>query len=128
MKQVSISTLEDAIHITKGNGTSVEYFIFNEYEIHLNTIHANSIQEWHSHSKIEEVILVTKGELLLSWLEENVKKKKVIYQNQLVQVRKSIHTFSNVTDTETSFIVFRLILDGKDKREIIKGDKKVIDV
>lgn len=44
----------DAITIHKDNGTDVSYYIFNEFEIHMNKISPKSIQEWHYHSKIEE--------------------------------------------------------------------------
>lgn len=54
---------DDSINVNKDNGTSVSYFIFNEYEIHINKIAPYSVQEWHFHSKIEETILIIKGEL-----------------------------------------------------------------
>lgn len=125
---LNILSLKDSINLTKENGTAVNYYLFDEYEIHINNIPPNTTQEWHKHSVIEEVILVTKGELVLSWLENGIKRYKKIYENQLVQVKQSIHTFSNKGNFNTTFIVFRLVLDGKDKRDIIKVDKEIIEV
>ena len=42
-----------------------------------------------------------------------------------MQVGASVHTFENDTDEVTEFIVFRFVPDGVDKRELIKGDKKL---
>ncbi|MFA9376668.1 MAG: cupin domain-containing protein [Lachnotalea sp.] len=117
----------DSIHVVKDNKTEVNYFIFPEYEIHLNKIYPNAIQEWHYHTNIEEVIVVTNGVLTCKWLEQEKEQVQFIYKNEIVQVKNSIHTFENNTETDVEFIVFRLILDGKDKREIIKTDKKVVD-
>lgn len=36
---------KDAIQVHKENGTDVSYFIFDEYEIHLNRIASGSVQE-----------------------------------------------------------------------------------
>lgn len=117
----------DSIHVIKENKTEVNYFIFPEYEIHLNKIPANSIQEWHYHSNIEEVIVVTKGVLTCKWIEDEEEKEELIHKNELVQVKSSIHTFENNTKEEVEFIVFRLVLDGRDKRELIKNDKIIVD-
>lgn len=60
-KILDILNIEDSIFIEKKDGTKVNYFIFEEFEIHLNNIPQNTIQGWHSHKKIEEIILVTEG-------------------------------------------------------------------
>lgn len=117
----------DSIHVVKDNQTEVNYFIFPEYEIHLNKIPSNSIQEWHFHSNIEEVIVVTNGVLTCKWLEGEIEQTTCIHKNEIVQVKKSIHTFANNTENDVDFIVFRLVLDGKDKRELIKCDKIIVE-
>lgn len=125
-KEINVLTLSDSIHVVKENKTEVNYFIFPEYEIHINRIPPKAVQEWHYHSDIEEVILVNKGILTCKWLIDNKIETKQINKNQLVQVNNSIHTFENVTEEEVEFTVFRLVLDGTDKREKIKNDKIIV--
>jgi quercetin dioxygenase-like cupin family protein len=126
-EQLILLKKSDSIQVVKENKTEVNYFIFPEYEIHLNKIPPNSIQEWHFHSKIEEVILVTKGVLTCKWIEEEKEKEELIHQNELVQVKNSIHTFENRTKEEVEFTVFRLVLDGNNKRDLIKNDKTIVE-
>ena len=126
MKKLEVYNLSDALHIIKENKTEVDYYLFNEYEIHLNKIPPNTVQEWHYHSLIEEVILVVKGKLRCLWLENKQKHSRIIHEKELVRVKQSIHTLVNDSSEDCEFIVFRLILDGKNKRNIIKKDKKII--
>lgn len=121
--KLKINSLDNAIHVVKGNGTEVNYFLFPEYEVHLNRIPKGVVQEWHYHSKLEEVIVVTKGVLTCKWIEQDKEYSKQVHEGEVVQVRKSLHTFENNTSEDVLFIVFRLVLDGKDKRELIKNDK-----
>ncbi|MFV0395672.1 MAG: cupin domain-containing protein [Coprobacillaceae bacterium] len=127
MEALRIITTDEGIAVTKENQTKVLYYLFDEYEIHLNIIPPNSIQEWHYHSNIEEVILVTKGILTCKWIEDKKEYTKDIQANQLVQVKNAIHTFENKSNEEVTFIAFRLVLDGENKRELIKNDKIIIE-
>lgn len=127
MKEVEIVPIDDAITVEKDNKTKVSYFLFDEFEVHKNTIPKNTIQEFHKHSKIEEVIYVTKGTIIVEWIEDNKIQSKEASENTLVRVKKSIHTIKNTSSEDAEFIVFRMVPDGKNKREIIKHDKKVID-
>lgn len=124
---LNIYSESDSIHVVKDNQTEVNYFIFSEYEIHLNKIPPNSIQEWHFHTNIEEIIVVTKGILTCKWLDGENEHTTSIHKNEMVQVKNSIHTFGNNTNDDVEFIVFRLVLDGKDKRELIKNDKTIVE-
>jgi len=123
---LKIQELSDAIRVKKENGTEVYYYIFDEYEIHLNKILPGSIQEWHFHSEIEETIVVTKGKLRCRWIENDMEKDSCIESGELVRVGNSIHTFENDTDDVAEFIVFRFVPDGLDKKECIKRDKTVV--
>ncbi len=118
---------KDAIHVDKENGTAVDYFIFPEFEIHRNRISPHSIQEWHRHQVIEEVIVVTQGEMTLSFLENGIARRRTVKQDMVIRVKNSIHTLSNETDFPCFFTVFRFIPDGTDKREQIKRDKILIE-
>lgn len=128
MEELDILTLENAISVTKENKTSVNYFIFDEYEIHLNVIPSGTVQEWHKHSTIEEVIVVLSGKITLKWLSNGEPKTTDVFPNTVIRVRDSVHTLENNTDSDASFIVYRMVLDGKSKKDIIKNDKIVYDV
>lgn len=127
MENIKFLQKNDAITVSKVNGTNVSYYIFNEFEIHMNKISPKSIQEWHYHSKIEETLMIIKGDLTCRWLECGEERSKKITVNEIVRVGNSTHTFENETDEEVEFIVFRFVPDGIDKREIIKSDKIVVN-
>ena len=126
MAEADIYTQLDSISITKENKTKVDYFIFDEYEVHLNKIPPNTIQEWHKHMIIEEVIVVTKGEMQIKWIESGVIENEILTKGSIVRVKKSIHTIENASNTWAEFIVFRMVPSGEVKRELIKGDKIII--
>lgn len=127
MSDFEVIHKKDSIHVIKETGTEVNYYIFDEAEIHLNKIMPHTIQEWHFHEKIDETLLITKGILLCRYMSKGgIEKSCYAVKDDIVRVHNSIHTFENDTDGITEFIVFRFVPDGKNKRELIKGDKKVI--
>lgn len=126
--ELDIFTKLDGISVTKENKTDVDYFIFDEFEIHLNKIPPNTKQEWHKHEIIEEVLVITKGELIVRWKENESIETTTVFKDNIVRVKKSIHTIENYTDEWAEFTVFRMIPSGEDKREIIKRDKVIIDI
>ncbi len=107
MSKPEIIRLEDSIYVEKENRTKVNYFIFDEFEVHLNTIPSGAVQEWHFHSKLEESILILSGELLFSWTDEGQTYRQILEEGTLVRVRNSVHTFSNTSDKATDIVVFR---------------------
>lgn len=119
---------KDSIEVHKENGTDVNYFIFNEYEIHYNKINPHTCQEWHFHSQIEETLLVTKGELICYWIENGEKKEHKAVENEIIRVKNYTHTFANESDNIAEFTVFRFVHDGVDKRDIIKSDKTIVNI
>lgn len=123
MREVDIYSKDDSISVKKKNGTEVSYFIFDEYEIHLNRIPPRTIQEWHKHLKIEETLVVTKGEIVVKWREDNNEFSEKVTKDMVVRVKNSIHTIENSSEDFAEFTVFRLVLTGENKREIIKKDK-----
>ena len=127
MAELDILTQLEAISIIKENKTNVDYFIFDEFEIHINKIPPNTVQEWHMHMKIEEVIVMTEGELCLKWKENSNVNNEIIMKNSVIRVKKSIHTIENITNKWAEFIVFRMVPSGDIKREIIKNDKILIE-
>lgn len=127
MKNIEIHLCKNAIEVNKENGTHVYYHIFPEYEIHINEIAPHTIQEWHYHSCIEEVILVNEGILTCYERMDKEVQKYIVHEGDIVCVKQSIHTFANESDEVVKFTVFRLVLDGKDQREMIKNDKRVVE-
>lgn len=126
MAEVDILTQSDAISIIKENKTNVDYFIFDEFEVNLNKIPPNTKQEWHRHREIEEVIVMTIGEIHIKWKENsNINDEKLV-KGSVVRVKKSIHTIVNTTNSWAEFIVFKMVPSGDLKREFIKNDKVLI--
>lgn len=116
----------DSIYVEKENHTKVNYFIFDEYEIHLNNLPPHSIQEWHKHHNIEEVIFIISGKLKILWKEGEQTESRIVSENSIVRVKNSIHTLENESDEDVRFLVYRMVPDGVDKRNIIKNDKELI--
>lgn len=121
---MKITHLSQAIHVDKDNGTSVDYFIFPEYEIHYNELVPGKIQEWHHHPTIWETLFIIKGELEAHWVnEKGEKQQKVVKAGDVIEVENTPHTFANTSEATVKFVVFRFVPTGEDKREIIKNDK-----
>jgi len=62
-----------------------------------------------------------------SWYEDQQVHTVTLNEKDLIQVKNSIHTFSNNSDDNCEFVVFRFVPDGIDKSEIIKNDKVLIE-
>lgn len=112
MSKVEILTKKDAISVLKENGTQVDYYIFDEFEIHQCKISPHSIQEWHKHEKIEEVIVVTQGDICVKWKEDNAIKAETVSKGFILRVKDSIHTIENRTECYAEFNVFRMVPTG----------------
>lgn len=127
MANFEVVNEEESIHVIKETGTEVNYYIFDEFEIHLNRMMPHTVQEWHFHRKIDESILITKGSLLCKYVDESgVEMSCYARKNDIIRVRNSVHTFENDTNEMAEFIVFRFVPDGTNKRELIKHDKTVV--
>lgn len=118
---------DKALHRDKGDGTVVDYYIFREYEIHHNVIAPGTTQQWHRHNEIEETILLIDGELEARWREGEEAFVESVAAGDVVRVARSVHTFANVGQKQARFVVFRLLLDGTDKRDLIRTDKILED-
>lgn len=112
-----------AIAQEKPEGTNVLYYIFPEYEIHYNEILANSIQQWHHHNIIEETIYIISGEVTFHWLENDGERSENLYAGDIVRVENEPHTLENHSGLPATFITFRLVLTGRDNRNLFKNDK-----
>jgi uncharacterized cupin superfamily protein len=121
---MKIITKSDSIHVDKSEGTSVDYYIRQEYEVHYNELKPGVVQHWHHHQTINETLFILEGSLEAWWLDEdNNKQKCMVNKGDLVEVENTPHTFVNSSGKVVKFIVFRFVLTGEDKREVIKNDK-----
>lgn len=125
-KRLEIYSPSDGIYVKKDNGTEVTYYLFPEFEVHLNRIPPHSVQEWHYHSHIEEVLVIQKGVLTCRHLEAGEVIEGSLKAGQLVRVGQSVHTFANETDDWAEFTVYRMVPEGVDKSAVIKQDKTVV--
>ncbi len=118
-----------AITVTKDNGTKVSYYIFPEFEIHDNVIPPDSIQEWHLHKYIEEIIFVVSGEIEVSWLDKDKQKIiKTLHAGDLCRLGHSVHTVANSTQNPAQFLIYRLVPTQKNQHELIKSDRYPVEV
>jgi quercetin dioxygenase-like cupin family protein len=125
-KPMEITRRAEAIFVDKGNGTSVHYYIYPEYEIHYNEVLPRTVQQWHHHEVIEETLYIVSGQLEAYWSKDDQAYSEKLNEGDIIRVGRIPHTFANLSDEIVQFLVFRMIPDGADKREIIKNDK-VID-
>ncbi len=115
---------QEAIHNVKPEGTIVDYYLFNEYEIHYNEQVPGSTQTWHHHEKIWETLFIIEGELTVTWRDGTKEREEIIKAGDLVETERSAHTFINHTDKIVKFLVFKqLPQGGTDFRQIFKTDK-----
>ncbi len=120
---IDIRQLSEAISVEKDNGTKVSYFLYPEFEIHQNILPANTVQDWHKHQAIEEVIVPTKGNVTIQVLEDNAIKTYTVNCGDVLRVKDSVHRIIGNTKEEVQFTVFRFIPSGNDQSDKIKNDK-----
>lgn len=123
VKSIDIRQLSEAISVEKDNGTKVNYFLYPEFEIHQNVLPANTIQDWHKHQAIEEIIVPTKGNVTIQVLEDNAVRTYTANCGEVLRVKQSIHRIIGDVKEETDFIVFRFVPTGSDQSDKIKNDK-----
>jgi uncharacterized cupin superfamily protein len=117
---------KNALNATKPEGLDVTYYLFNEYEIHYDEQQPRTTQVWHHHEKIWETIYIIDGELLAKWKENGEEKFEMLNSGDLIETESTSHTFINNSDQAVKFLVFKQILNGENKKEILKNDK-IID-
>ena len=125
MKEKNLEIIEktDAISVEKDNGTLVDYFLFEEFELHYNTIPINCVQDWHSHHAIEEIIVVEQGEIVVEWIENGKIFTKIVKEKEIIRMKNSIHRLSNRSNTAVECTIFRFVPQHQDYSQKIKKDK-----
>lgn len=117
---------KDTIQVSKPEGTNVTYFLLPEYEVHYNEQIPNSIQTWHHHEKIWETLYIIDGELTAKWRENGQERQEIVKTGDLIESERSAHTFENHSGKIVKFLVIKQVLNGENKKELLKTDK-VID-
>jgi hypothetical protein len=57
-------------------------------------------------------------------MEENGETKtQIVHAGDVIETEHTPHTFSNDSDQTVKFIVIKQLLNGEDKKEILKTDK-----
>lgn len=112
-------------HADKPEGTRVDYYLREEYEIHYNEQVAGSTQTWHRHERICETLFILEGELTAKWKESGVIKSEIVRKGDLIETENTSHTFMNHTDKVVKFLVIKQVLSGENKKQILKNDKIV---
>ena len=123
---MKIITPQQAVYVSKPEGTRVTYFLFPEYEVHYNEQIPGSTQLWHHHAKIWETIYMIEGELTAKWKENGQTRTQIIKAGDLVEVEHTPHTFLNHTNKKIKFLVIKQVLKGINNQEVMKNDK-IID-
>lgn len=77
------------------------------------------------HREIDEALFVIPSENIIRWKGNNKIIEKLVSKNSVIRVESFIHTVENRTNEEAAFLVFRMVPDGTNKREIIKNDKVI---
>ena len=122
-QEIEIRNSKEALSRVKKNGTEVQYFLYPEFEVHTNKIPPGSIQDWHRHQQVEEVIVVTSGKISIETIENATLERAEVKQGDVLRVKNSIHRLVNRNRTSASFIVFRFVPQGVSQADIIKNDK-----
>jgi uncharacterized cupin superfamily protein len=107
----------------RDDGTMVRYYVFDEFEIHDDELPPATVQEWHHHERIDEVLYVVSGILEVKWLDGSSTRAELLHAGDAVRVGTAAHTVANPTDASTRFVVFRMVPAGIDRRETIRNDK-----
>ena len=117
---------KDVLSVNKPEGTKVDYYLRDEYEVHYNEQISGSTQTWHHHEHILETLFIIEGELTAKWKEGEETVEEIIQAGDLIETENTSHTFTNHTDQIVKFLVIKQILSGKNKKELLKTDK-IID-
>ena len=117
---------DDASHVDKPEGTKIDYYLRDEYEVHYNEQVSGSTQTWHHHEQILETLFIIEGELTAKWKECGETVEEIVRAGDLIETENTPHTFTNHTDKVVKFLVIKQVLSGKSKKELLKTDK-IID-
>ena len=70
-------------------------------------------------------MFIIEGKLTAKWRENNEEKTQIVSAGDLIETENTSHTFINHTDKVVKFLVFKQVLSGQNKIELLKTDKVV---
>lgn len=120
---MKITKREDILNVNKPEGINVWYYLFDEYEVHFNEQNPHTEQTWHHHEKIWECLDIIEGELLARWRENGSEKEEIVREGDLIETEYTPHTFINNSDQVVKFLIMKQILNGENKKDLLKNDK-----
>ena len=120
---MKIIKAKDVLHVAKPEGTNVHYYLFKDYEVHYDDQAPHTTQTWHHHEKIWETLYIIEGELNAQWRQGSEQRSQIVRAGDLIETERSVHTFSNDSDTIARFLVIKRMPSEKDYSEIFKSDK-----
>lgn len=120
---MKITQSTDVPNVSKPEGTKVQYYLFNDYEVHYNEQAAHTTQTWHHHEKIWETLYIIDGELMAHWREGGDEVSQLVKHGDLIETERTPHTFSNDSDEIARFLVIKRIPTYEDLTETLKNDK-----
>ena len=120
---IDITRQASAISVTKSSGTQVDYYLYPEFEIHVNILPTGVVQDWHKHQQLDENIIVTSGEITVEYLANGHVSSQTVQENDVLRVKRSIHRLLNQSSEPAQFIVFRFVPTGQEQSELMKQDK-----
>ena len=113
----------DAQHVDKPEGTKVDYYLRDEYEVHYNEQAPQSTQTWHHHDHVLETLFIIEGELTAKWRETDKEVVEIVSAGDLIETERTPHAFTNHTDRVVKFIVIKQVPSGQNKVKLLKTDK-----
>jgi uncharacterized cupin superfamily protein len=120
---MKVISKHNAIHVTKPEGISVDYFLFPGYEVMYNEQVPGTTQTWHYHEHIWETLYLIDGELTAQWEQDGTHHEVVMQAGDLAESEDSPHTFINSGSTVARFIIIKQVLSGQDNSQLFKTDK-----
>lgn len=120
---MKITHKKDVVYIEKPEGVNVTYYLFPEYEVHVDEQLPHTTQTWHHHEKIWETLYIVEGELTVQWKENGEIKKEKVQTGDLIESEQAQHTYSNDSDKVVKYIVIKQVLTNSDKSQLLKTDK-----
>jgi len=120
---MKITHRKDVMYVEKPEGVNVAYYLFPEYEVHVDEQLPHTTQTWHHHEIVWETLYIVDGELTAQWKENGEIKKEIVKTGDLIESEHTPHTYSNDGDKITKYIVIKQVLAGNDKRQLLKTDK-----
>ncbi|MDR2063583.1 MAG: cupin domain-containing protein [Candidatus Nomurabacteria bacterium] len=113
----------DGIFSKKIEGTEVTYHLFDEFEVHENEVPPGTIQSWHHHDIIEEILYIISGSMKAHWKDGGKEFKEKVRRGDVIRVGNLPHNFVNTSNRTCRFVVFRFVPTGESKKDLIKNDK-----